>query len=169
MKHLGGKFAVTLAIVMLVGCLEMSMMFGCTKKPNGDIYTLEEAYEMGLLSKEDLMSIAYYQHGGRIKNEEIMSEDYKPKPKIPEILDKTVEQHIKEYIFACYLEDPERTGEHTINDIDINNYYGNYNGYWIVSETDNFNMHYSGIWEKKIDGINFTERGNSVIIVWKEN
>ena len=102
MKHLGRKLAVTLAMVMMVGCLAMSMLFGCSKKPNGEIYSLEEVYKWGLISREDLMSIAYYQNGGRDRNESIMNENYNPVPKNPEELNKTMESDIKQY-FVDYL------------------------------------------------------------------
>ena len=65
------------------------------QKLQGRFYTLKEAYNGGLISKADLMSIAYYHNGGRQYNEEIMGEDFVPAPKTPEKLSPATENAIK--------------------------------------------------------------------------
>ena len=72
-KMIGIFFA---AILLLVA--ELSCFAGCDPAPSGTIYSLREAYENGLLTKEELMSIAYYHNGGRRFIEAIMCEDYTP-------------------------------------------------------------------------------------------
>ena len=62
---------------------------------SGKFYAVEEAYENGFLTLEDLKSIAYYNNGGRRYNEAIMSETYAPVPKIPEALSEGMQLIIK--------------------------------------------------------------------------
>ena len=86
-----------------------------TYAPFGVFVDLQTAYDYGLLTKDDLMSIAYYQFGGRYKNEDIMPEDYTPQPKNPETIDEATEREM----FAPY------TGR-------VRKYYGAYNGVYAV-------------------------------------
>lgn len=64
------------------------LMSGCDKK-YGNFYTLEEAYNNGLLTKENLEEIAYY------VNDQL---------KYPEELDSKVEKKIKNDTLAEYIE-----------------------------------------------------------------
>ncbi|MDE6075037.1 MAG: hypothetical protein K2G26_01215, partial [Clostridia bacterium] len=61
-----------------------------TKSPDsyisGEFYTLQEAYDNGYLTLEDLLSIAYYHNGGITGNEELISLDFTPKQKNPECI-----------------------------------------------------------------------------------
>ena len=76
-----------LAVVLALGALCMGMLSGCDNGKDGletgegTFYTLQKAYDEGYLTKEEIMSIAYYHNGGRVYNEEIMSEEYTPIPK----------------------------------------------------------------------------------------
>ena len=66
-------------------------LVGCTNNEtleDGEFYTVTQAYEKGYLTREQVMSIAYYNNNGCRGNEEIMVEDYQPLPKIPEELRK---------------------------------------------------------------------------------
>ena len=63
-------------LVATLGCFA-----GCGPTPSGTFYNLQEAYEGDMLTREELMSIAYYHNGGRQYNEEIMGEEYTPIPK----------------------------------------------------------------------------------------
>ena len=68
----------------------------------GKFYSLQEAYDNGWLTREELLSIAYYYYeekfprlGGRYGNEEIMDENYTPLPKTPETLDEEMDLEIR--------------------------------------------------------------------------
>ena len=61
----------------------------------GKFYSLQEAYDNGWLTREELLSIAYYYHG-RYGNEEIMDENYVPLPKTPETLDEEMDLEIRQ-------------------------------------------------------------------------
>lgn len=93
----------------------------------GKLYSLKEAYESGAISREALMSIAYYHNGGREYNEAIMAEDYRPIEKDPAQLSEREENDIKA-VFA-QAETENNKGEVTrAEDIEPVCYYGVYDG-----------------------------------------
>ena len=60
----------------------------------GKFYSLQEAYDNGWLTREELLSIAYY-YNGRYGNEEIMDENYTPLTKTPATLDLEMDLEIR--------------------------------------------------------------------------
>ena len=84
----------------------------------GDKVSLETAYKLGLLTWDDLLSIAYHHNKGRKYNEDLMSEDFVPQPKTPEALSEELELEIRK---ACL-----HSGE-IIDKYHIGGYYGIYN------------------------------------------
>ncbi|MBP5308888.1 MAG: hypothetical protein J6Z34_07120, partial [Clostridia bacterium] len=69
-------------------CLVLFIPAGCGKY-EGEFYPLNEVYENGEISRQDLLSIIYHYHGEIIeKNKEQYPEDFFPTPKDPEELDK---------------------------------------------------------------------------------
>lgn len=112
-------------IAMTVVLLICAMAAGCDPRAYGEFYTLDEAYELGLLTREELMSIAYYYNFGTRYNEEVMGEDYVPIPKAPEALSKRTADRISstaayEYRFDHPAEEAEPEG------FPIIEYYGTY-------------------------------------------
>ena len=99
---------------------------GQTKMPEkGEFCTLQEAYDCGLLTQDDLLSIAYYTQGTRL-NEELMGESFSPKPKNPETLSETT----KEEIIIALKEKTEQ------NYIVIHKYLGTYNNCIVIYYED---------------------------------
>jgi len=90
----------------------------------GPFYSLQTAYDNGWLTQEDLMSIAYYNNGGREYNEEIMPEDYAPQAKTPEILDEPTNLAIKQSVWEESFKE-DNPHNITTNDIGVS-YYGIY-------------------------------------------
>ena len=128
----------------------------------GTFYSLQEAYDNGWLTQEDLMSIAYYHNDGRVYNEDIMPEDYVPQTKMPEVLSDETQLKI---ISAIYnVEDAETV------DITITEYYGTYGDCIAVKES----MHYRYGGGPCIDailsvsGIKFCISIRNPIIIWRE-
>ena len=81
MSKLTDKIKLSGGILLGMLCMLAGILAGCAPEASGDFYSLQEAYEAGYLTKEEIMSIAYYHNGGRVYNEEIMSEEYTPIPK----------------------------------------------------------------------------------------
>ena len=90
------------------------------KEPTGKFYDLEEAYNNGLLLKEDIEQIAYYHNNNNTV-------------KYPEALDKKIEREILETAaYNLRHEEETRYPEATVKEFSIRSYYGNYNGCYAV-------------------------------------
>ena len=118
----------------------------------GVFCNLETAYEYGVLTKDDLMSIAYYQLGGRYKNEDIMPEDYVPQPKTPETIDivtqrEMFETYIDMYSLSCKA-----------SQLKVDQYHGAYHGVYVVR----IDGPWGGtceVYHEKIGGVTFAKGG----------
>lgn len=116
----------------------------------GVFYTMEEAYEAGYLTREDLTNIAYYHN------------EWVP---YPETLDNSIAEAIKKTRAEDLRKDvPEAKAE----DIQIIKYYGEYNGNYAVM-VDNPYGEYPAVivdeWET-VGGVKFHYRGFNRIVVW---
>ena len=125
-----------LAGVMLLGAIFMTS--GCKeKKPQGEIYTLSSAYDKGYITREELLSIAYY-NNDKYLNPEI-DENFQPIEKGE--LDEEAKLMIQESI--AYLCRNVDTGQpDTIDkclklvqttDVTIINYFGRYENCYVFS------------------------------------
>ncbi len=132
---------------------------------DGEFYTLQEAYDAGWLTQEDLKSIAYYHNGGTEGNEEIMGEDYQPQPKTPEVIDKMTELSIKQAYINCY----KLGGYGKPSGVTVKNYFGSYNGcYAVVTESIYVNFPAVPVnkWET-IGGVKIHYMRHLEIDIWK--
>ena len=145
---------------------------GCNT-PTGKFYTLQEAYDNGFLTQEDLMSIAYYHNGtifngstGRYGNEEIMPEDYVPKSKMPEELSMETRNAICKTYFDKYY-GPNNLDNVRLNDIGIGkDYYGTYNKCVVVKVwVDNYPVT-DDVNEYIIGGVKICYTNGKRISVW---
>lgn len=91
--------------------------------PQSVLCGLEEAYTKGLISKDDLRSIAYYYNG------KDAATDFVPTPKNPESLS---EDTIKKIQRAYYDKVGGEKTEAVVDDVNIGGYYGTYDGCVIV-------------------------------------
>lgn len=160
-KILSVGVALLMSLCLLCAC-------GGEPKALGTFYTLQEAYENGWLTQDDLMSIAYYYHGGRDYNEDIMDEDYEPAAKMPETLGKTTDKAIRQtYWNDCF-------GESNPNNITLDSivigkpYYGSYNGCIAVKVWCNAFGINTVIYEETVAGVYFFYPNEIHITIWKE-
>ena len=82
---------------------------------SGEIMSLEDAYEAGWFTQDDLKSIAYYYCGYE-------EEGFEPAPKVPAELSEETKTQIE----AAYRKWPSRIGK--IQSVHIYEYCGTYNG-----------------------------------------
>ncbi len=138
--------------------------------PKGKLYTLQEAYDSGWLTKDDLMSIAYYHNGGREHNEDIMTEDYAPQPKTPEAIDKATEQGIKNAAaWELRNDEIEPIPEAAAEGFTILEYYGSYSGCYVILMRNHYELFPTDVpreW-KTIAEVQFLMVGYSRLCVWK--
>ena len=93
----------------------MCIFCGCGKEPSGTFYTLQEAYDEGWISYEEVKNISYYSNNGQVYEksmDDIPADidyrpegdgtkqiDYTPIPRDPEKLDaKTTKKIRKDYL-----------------------------------------------------------------------
>ena len=159
-KWLTGVLSLAVCAGVFAGCDVGSDNFG---KISGAFYTVEEAYEAGYLTREDLMSIAYYHNGGREYNENCMPESYQPAPMQPEEIDTATANAIKDEYIEEFRPDYEATRE----DVFIDHYYGCYNQAFAVIISDNFSGFPGVIDFVEIDGVTFYYPLVNYIKIWK--
>lgn len=133
-------------IIMCFMLVIAFVLVGCNNvKKVGNFYTLREAYDKGLLLKEDLENIAYYYN-------ELEISDFNPIPKNPDVIDKETEKIIKK----MYLEKILNNKNISVNVVNLYNYYGTYNGNIALSITDDYYVYdYLCQDEYIIDGVVF--------------
>lgn len=165
MKRIKRGLIAVLAAAILVATL--GCFAGCGPTPSGTFYTLQEAYEGGMLTREELMSIAYYHNGGRQYNEEIMGEEYTPIPKEPAELSAVIVQAIKQTYWNDHFSEsnPDKIA---LSDISTQ-YFGCYNGSIAVK------LYYDGmplsdvIYTKDVYGICFRYTSDVPVLLWKDS
>ena len=154
-----------LAMVFVILTVSLVVLSGCGNY--GTFYSLTEAYEEGLITYEDLLSIAYYKNGGTRRNEDLMGEDYEPIPQEP--LDKKIEKKIKK-TEAYYLRKYSNINEATADGITVKRFFGKYQNCYIIQVENSFTyslayvIDYWGI----IGGVHFHET-YTPLKVWVEN
>lgn len=108
--------------------MSISLLFGCNEE-KGNFYSLQECYDNGYLTTEDLKNIAFYY------NDENYDDSFEPTPKIPETLSNATENNIKQ----VYLNNlKERFPDATLGGIRITKYYGTYDDCVVVTVWDDF-------------------------------
>ena len=158
-------FSIWIAVCLLV---LPAVLAGCGPKTYGTFYTLQEAYDNGYLTREDLMSIAYYHHNGREYNEETMPEDYAPIPKDPEELSESTSLRIRSTAAADWnAEYPD--DDATAEDFWIDYYYGTYGNCVAVMMTDNFTGYNQVLHASGVADITIQYYDGNRIKIWRAN
>ena len=133
MKHFRKHFI--LALILGMSVLSFGML-ACRDDVDGRFYSLEEAYDSGLISDLDVKNIAYY-YGEVTVDGGLPEEDrrgFEPIAKTPEELDDVTVENIKK----TYARDILKNNRAALGRISIGYYYGTYNGNAVVNVTDNY-------------------------------
>ena len=126
---------------MICFMLAMIICIGGCNKNVGKLYTLEEAYDLNLITKDDLKSIAYYFN-------KLESSDFVPKSKDPQSISNKNERLSKK----TYLRDKLKEPRLSIKKVHIYEYYGTYNGCIALRITDSYNCYDYHIYEEYVIG-----------------
>jgi hypothetical protein len=138
------------------------------EKITGTFFSLQEAYDQGFLTVEDLKSIAYYQNLSYYQYIGSDDEKYTPIPKNPDVLSTETEKAIKE-TQADILRNgilPEKTAKE--EDITILKYYGTYNTYVAVMITDAYTEYSQALRNITVAGVLFHYSDGNSILIWKQ-
>jgi len=119
----------------------------------GTFYSLQEAYDEGLLTYDDLRTLAY---GNGLNNED----GFVPIPKTPGVLSTEIENAIK-YNYMYYIQCKDE------KHVQIE-YYGGTYGDCVAVVIESCLTSISVVnWQESIGGINFIYSGDFQIIIWK--
>ena len=102
--------------ILIIVVLSLLLSVGCTRKDSSHIYSINDAYECGLISKDDLKLLAeYYNSVQNDQNMNSYSVEQLNENEIKRIKKTYLNEYIKkDYPFA------------KISDVLITNYYGKY-------------------------------------------
>ena len=103
---------------------------------NGEVLYLDDAYDLGYISDEDLPSMAYYFNGGREENEDLIPEDFVPQPKNPRELNEAIESEIKLAYYEKVYNEPYYEEGGIPSAFSIETYCGTYGDCMVVKFMD---------------------------------
>lgn len=146
-------------LILLSGASFIVFWYSVRYIEYGKFYSLQEAYDEGIITYDDLLSIAYYQNGGTVGNEKVMGANYVPQPKTPEELAILTRYKIKATA-ANSIADYKR--------ITVDVYYGTYGGAVAVMWSDSSSSFPTGKREVIIADVLFWLPYRTLKI-WKEN
>ena len=155
------KLLAILLTLTTLGCLGLS---GCKKRQAiGKFYTLQEAFDQGFLTENDLKNIAYYNNGGRENNEDKIEEDFLPQPLNP----KTIPADIQKSIKSDYIYYNEKLDNKTKDsEVKIDDYYGEYNNCYVAILHGPF-AYFAVVNEFSVNGYNYSYT-QSEFMVWRK-
>ena len=142
----------------------LEMLYGLGFQ-DGEFYSLQQAYEVGWLTKEDLKSIAYYHNGGIEGNEEVMGADFEPQPKMPKVIDKMTELSIKQ----TYCNNLREESNAKPSGVTIERYYGAYSNCYAVVLDSIYIDHYANVVDewKAVGEIQIHYTDHFFMTIWK--
>ena len=153
--------------VMLIMAFTLA---GCGNRA-GKFYFLQEAYDAGYITREDLLDIAYYADLGNIRDEDMEPIEHTPRPKTPEVLDEKTEKQIlktKGYYIVGRDRDGAKVKKRRIRKM-IMLYLGTYNDYVaaFIQDTDGGGL--CGGYSYVVSGISFSRSDYGDVVIWKKN
>lgn len=126
----------------------------------GEFYNLQEAFENGLLIKDDLESIANY------NNDYSMSANIDPlSPKIEKGIKETKAYDLRN---ETYFDGTLILPEAKAGNITIYRYYGEYNGCYAIMIYASYYDYTEAEWTETVDGVDFNYSNGNRIYIWKE-
>lgn len=131
--------------------------------PYGIICSLEVAYDLGYLTRENLMSIA------EIQNQWAQSDNENAPSEQAELLDETIAREIRETAAYALRTDSSPVPQADYEDIFINDFYGCYNGVYTVMVTDAFSGYDTAAHDINVGGVTFHYRDGRRISVYLDN
>jgi hypothetical protein len=124
------------------------------EKITGTFYTLQEAYDEGFLTQQDLQSIAYYQNG-EFDN--------------PTVLSAETEKAIKETRADILRDLPNPVKSAKAEDVSILKYYGKYECFAAIMITDAYTDYIRAERDVTVAGVLFHYSDGNDIVIWKSN
>lgn len=156
-------------VFAFAGCADNGGSNGETNAQS-EFFSLQKAYDDGLLTLEDLKSIAYEYNGGKSHNEQIMA-DFTPaqKPALIELTKTAIkESHAKRLRESKYPDGRLVAVGATAENVHIYGYYGTYNGSVAVMIEDDYTSFDTAMWMVEVEGVNIYYNSGNRITIWKQ-
>lgn len=128
----------------------LALFTSCSQNNNGKVivegsfYSLQSAYNQGLLTKKDLKEITKLKNNGNIEK-----------------IDEQIENRIKQSYSNYYSQEK-------VEEVIIDRYLGTYNGSVAIMIGYKNNEYTSVCWEEKIASVTFKYSDGQRIYIWKE-
>lgn len=141
------KKIITLGVMLI---MVLALFTSCSQNNNGKVivegpfYSLQSAYNQGLLTKKDLKEITKLKNNGNIEK-----------------IDEQIENRIKQSYSNYYSQEK-------VEEVIIDRYLGTYNGSVAIMIGYKNNEYTSVCWEEKIAGVTFKYSDSQRIYIWKE-
>jgi len=162
-----------IGLLVLVGVMIMPVLFfaGCGNSEDrcadvvsyGNFYTLQMAYDKGLITFEDLLDIAYFHGGGVILNGEVFN--HTPRPKLPEELSTEMNRKIRQSHLARLCGWGELSAG--IDNISLD-YYGTFNDAVALMVHDDYSDLHSTVTQIVVAEITFIFPNTNTIVIWMQ-
>lgn len=131
--------------------------------PYGIFCSLEVAYDLGYLTRKNLMSIA------EIQNQWTQSDNENAPSEQAELLDETIAREIRETAAYAIRTDISPVPQADYEDVFINEFYGCYDGVYTVMVTDAFSGYDTAAHDIDVGGATFHYRDGRRISVYLDN
>lgn len=141
------KKIITLGVMLM---MVLALFTSCSQNNNGKVivdgsfYSLQSAYNHGLLTKKDLKEITKLKNNGNIEK-----------------IDEQIGNRIKQSYSNCYSQEK-------VEEVIIDRYLGTYNGSVAIMIGYKNNEYTSVCWEEKIADVTFKYSDGQRIYIWKE-
>ena len=166
MRKIAQIFACLAEIVLPMSA---GLCTGCSpeqrySKSVGSFYSLDEAYENGWLTQNDLKNIAYYYHTRHGETDHV-DETFIPNPKTPENLSEDTQNKIK----RTYLDEVAMVPDGVFERIEISQYFGTYNECVVIGIKSDYIVYEPILYPVHIIGeVFFYDYIPTAIDVWRE-
>ena len=160
-KRVGKACLLSYFVLTVLLCLMVSCTFGDNGNRGrnilnvGTFFSLQEAYDDGMITVEDLQSIANHQNNGTAPDNTLSVE---------------VVKAIKETaVFSLRNNNPNPYPEAMVDDVTINRYYGTYNNCVVVMINDVYSEYSANLKDVDVAGVIIHYYNGNRIIIWKQN
>ncbi len=162
------KKIINLIVALTAAVLLCGGVAGCAPQKAGTFYTVKEAYEAGFLTRDDIMTIAYYHNGGRVYNEESMGANFTPVAKTPQELSKETSLQIRNTAAYDYRKEFPET-KAVADEFQIIEYCGTYGDCVAIMMRDDHSGYSGALGRDVIADITFFYNSSNRMKIWRES
>ena len=153
-KESGKAYLLSCVALAVLLCLTVSCDVWGNNVNIGTYCGMQEAYDNGWITVEDLQSIANHQNNGTDPNDTLSAE-------VEKAIKKTVAKDLRSFPYPILIA--------TVKDVTIDRYYGTYNNCVAVMISNAYTEYPQALWDDVIAGVIFHYYDGNVIVIWKQD